>query len=168
MAITNLTGTTWTIRDDADWRAFAHIANIFFYFTFTSNGEEFVYCIYYNNQLRYYRKPEGSGYILATDPENWPTYKTLTITGNTNPWDHFVDNPELIAWFENNADQKLRYYSNASAFVATADAIRARGGTSAEIEWKANGFADAITNMVVPIPSDYGHISWDGHALTVS
>lgn len=144
MAITDLTGTTWVIHQNADLSTLSQVSTLYIYIKFTSNGEDFAYLLYYNGGLRYYKTPEGSGYIIVNTPELWDQYRTITITGNSHAWDHFTTNQDLISWLQTNADLKLQYYSNVAAFMATADAIRAKTGSNAPIEWKENGFADAI------------------------
>ena len=166
MALTDLTNTTWIFPNPPDMTNYPYNYSVL-PLDFESNGTVFAkfyasrYFIYYYLQNGRYREA-WTGSSVPT--ELWEKYKTIHITGG-----QYATNPTFIAWIETHATQFIKPYRvYEPALTATADAIRARGGTAEQIEWKANGFADAITNMVVPIPSDYGHIAWDGHTLTVS
>lgn len=57
------------------------------------------------------------------------------------------------------------YLAQSQAFTATADAIRTKGNTSNTITWDENkGFADAVTDITVPIvqESDINFYDYDG------
>lgn len=168
MALTDLTNTTWVFDNPPNLANYPY-GYQYVELYFEANGEEFEK-FYATPYSVYYQYLGGGGKHVWEDdggssyPIIWERYKTIHITGG-----QYATDPTFISWIETHATQFIKPYRvTEPALTATADAIRARGGTSAEIEWKANGFADAITNMVVPIPSDYGHISWDGHTLTVS
>lgn len=165
MALSDLTGTTWIFPDPPNLTDYPFSRKLV-YINFTA-GVGTYKAFYAGESYIYYMRASNSSYQQVWAQSGgypWDNYRTITITGGT-----YATNATFISWLENHATQFFTPYRVFEpALVATADAIRARGGTSAEIEWKANGFADAITNMVVPIPSDYGHIAWDGHTLTVS
>ena len=162
MALSDLTNTTWIFPNPPDLSDYPLNYTVL-YINFESNGESFSRFYAGPGFIYYY----ASSYRQVWSPYvnyHWDDYRIITITGGNG-----ATNATFIAWLETHATQYIKPYRVFEpALKATADAIRAKGETSADIEWTANGFADAIANMVVPIPSDYGHISWDGATLTVS
>ena len=164
MALTDLTNTTWVFPSPPDMSNYP-LNYQYVYIDFEANGNEFVRWSAYSSAIYYYYKSGGSRQVWSKyGGYPWDDYRTIHITGGTD-----ATNATFIAWIETHATLFIKPYRvTEPALVATADAIRAKGETSAPIEWTENGFAEAITNMVVPIPSDYGHISWDGATLTVS
>jgi hypothetical protein len=164
MALTDLTNTTWVFPNPPDMSNYPLKYN-YVYIDFESNSAEFVRFYAGPSFIYYYKRGGGSRQVWSQyGGYPWDDYRTIHITGGTD-----ATNATFIAWLEKHAILFVKPYRvYEPALVATADAIRAKGETSAPIEWTENGFAEAITNMVVPIPSDYGHIAWDGHTLTVS
>ena len=164
MALADLTNTTWIFPNPPDMSDYP-LPFKYVYINFDANNSQFARFYAAPSFIYYYYASSGSKMVWSNFTSTpWDDYRKIHITGGTD-----ATNATFIAWLETHATQFIKPYRvTETAITETADAIRARDGTSAEIEWKANGFADAITNMVVPIPSDYGHIAWDGHTLTVS
>lgn len=168
MAVTNLAGTKWELNF-AGMDGNYMVSNINFRdFLFTANGETFSKIMYSPSLgcVRF-RYSNAERYVDMTS-DVWDTYKNIFIIGEASTWGSQMTNATLIAWFLANAVQKFEYWVTGDSLGATAEAIRTKGGTSEQIEWKGNGFADAITALQPPIPSDYGHITFDGSTITVS
>ena len=166
MALSDLTNTTWVFPNPPDMTNYP-LNYKYVYINFDANGLSFARFYAWSSSIYYYFQNGSSRQVwdkYYNYTATWELYRTIHITGGTD-----ATNPTFIAWLETHAILFVKPYRvYEPALVATADAIRAKGETSAQIEWTENGFAEAITNMVVPIPPDYGHISWDGATLTVS
>lgn len=167
MALTDLTNTTWIFQNPPNMSGYP-LNYQYVYINFEANGLTFARFYAWSSGIYYYYANGSSRQVWSSNSTYytsvWENYRTIHITGGTD-----ATNATFIAWLETHATLFIKPYRvYEPALVATADAIRAKGETSAQIEWTENGFAEAITNMVVPIPSDYGHISWDGATLTVS
>lgn len=145
--LTDLTDTVWTFNGgitDIDWTALSRITSSP-QLSFTANNDNFISFGYTSSQgLRYNRDYTVSNYVQVTD-DNWNSYKTIHITGPVGTSStQMVWNTSFIAWMNANATMHKRYFVAGDALDATADAIRTKGGTADTIEWKSNGFADAI------------------------
>lgn len=155
MAITDLTGTTWVFNNPPDIRSYPYNANFGIYINFVSNGAEFAR-MYVNRPGFWFYRANGT-YTKVYDEyydytSTWERYKRIRVTGG-----QYATDSALIAWFEANAVlYEYPYRVKGAALTATADAIREKGGTTEQIEWTETGFADAIMNIVPPIPSNYG------------
>jgi hypothetical protein len=79
------------------------------------------------------------------------------VTGGVPKWTKWADeiyitggadvaNADLIAFLEANADPYYFYRAERQDLIAVADAIRAKGGTSAPLTFP-DGFIDAINNL---------------------
>lgn len=102
-------------------------------------------------------------YRIRSGVPTWTKWADeIYITGGAD-----VANADLIAFLEGNADPYYFYRAEKHDLIAVADAIRAKGGTSAPLEFPS-GFVTAINDITTPIPSNYGRIEYDGAILTVS
>ena len=167
--ITDLTNTSWRFNEIIDGANYPFNSSIIS-LNFTSRGTNYKqFFLSHSGSGRddlYYSTGSFTSVYTTYQGKYWnqtnKLYREITITGGT-----YATNANFISWIYANA-VPIQYQVSNVALLETANAIRAKGETSEPIEWTANGFADAISNMVVPIPSDYGHISWDGATLTVS
>ena len=169
--IADLTNTSWRFNETIDGTNYPFNSSILS-LMFTSRGvnyKQFYLSHSGGSSPRddlYYSTGSFTCVYTTYQGKNWnyanKLYREITITGGT-----YATNADFISWIYANA-VPVQYQVSNVALLETANAIRTKGETSAQIEWTASGFADAIVNMVVPIPSDYGHISWDGATLTVS
>jgi len=136
MSVTNLTGTSWIIKEVPDVASFPFTWAG--YITFIANGETFT-------------SIERSGttklifgsktvYTVGGANENWPNYRNISIISGQYGYDTAAN---LISWLEANADLIELYYTDGAEIKSIADAIRAKGGTSGTFEYP-NGFVTAI------------------------
>lgn len=170
MAITNLAGTAWLINETPNLSTFPFKERLVG-ITFRSNGNNFkqIYVLDYANPLSKrisYYPVTGSSftvYCVGEPVANWYRYRYIEITGGT-----YATNAKFITWLSDNAVQQFpKYRVSTEDMKVVADAIRTKGGTSEDLVFP-NGFADAIAALQPPIPSDYGHITFDGSTITVS
>lgn len=84
----------------------------------------------------------SSGTVYNTRTNQWTAYEDeIVITGGTD-----VANASLIAFLEGNAEPYDFYRADKQDLIAVADAIRAKGGTSAPLTFP-DGFIEAINNL---------------------
>lgn len=137
---------TWVIKDTAPVDAASRELSAQ-QCSFTSNEQEFssisiveseaaaVYVLTYDNF-----EVAGAEVGLGSYEFNWSgneAYKTLIF--DTAP------TGELLAWLQKNADKQVdtEYLTNTADLKAVADAIRAKGGTSAQLAFP-DGFVSAV------------------------
>ena len=142
---------TWVIKDTAPVDHDSYVlteTDI----SFTSGGEKFTKILIHTDggigAISLVYRSDGTAEIVATlsyiesesqfywQPSN-EKYKTLIF--DTAP------TGELLAWLQKNADEQsdLEYLTRKSELTSVADAIRAKGGTSAQLVYPA-GFVSAI------------------------
>ena len=111
---------------------------------FTSGGVTF-YAIYAdNNRIFYATDAELSDYITVRDGMgDWAeeAYKRITFADDEEPF-----SGTFAIWFATTYVEESIYTTQASSLTAVADAIRAKGGTSADLTYP-DGFVAAIENI---------------------
>lgn len=163
---------TWIIKDTAPVDAGSYeLSEVSI--NFTSNNESFVAIDVYtedNNVSMTYYTSDGSTLVPAGMDSSSDTHFTWddsaykTIIFDTAP------TGDLLAWLQKNADKQqinTEYLTNTAELTAVADAIRAKGGTSAQLVYPS-GFVSAIKAIetgggTTPIdPSDITFYDYDG------
>lgn len=151
MSVTNLMGTTWVINGS---NLASYSSTIFYDIIFHDENQG----IYYGFSI----EKEPGGYALfrlpSNDPEHLLMYsepiiirnnmigddlahisdRTVTFIGGNN-----LTNSNLISFLEDNAQQLIEYKTDNIEISSIADAIRAKGNTSAPLVYPA-GFVSAI------------------------
>ena len=134
---------------------------------FRSNGQRFVRIQIFSNAnynpgteetriswaLRYFITKSSSDYVQVTSStlvsvNDTPTGNTWSFTDEAYRTLEFDTAPtgKLLAWLQKNADNRTEYLTSASELTSVANAIRAKGGTSAPLVYPA-GFVSAIQTI---------------------
>ena len=138
---------------------------------FRSNGQRFVRIQIFSNAnynpgteetriswaLRYFVTKSSSDYVQVTSPtlvsvNDTPTGNTWSFTDEAYRTIVFDTAPtgKLLAWLQKNADNRTEYLTSASELTSVANAIRAKGGTSASLVYP-DGFVTAIQAILLGI-----------------
>ena len=168
---------TWIIKDTAPVDDDSYVltkTDI----SFTSGGEKFagieiyddggaLLALYYHRNNSTIKDPAALDYSVGDSQFYWnsPAYKTLEF--DTAP------TGELLAWLQKNADKQSEpeYLTTESELTSVADAIRAKGGTSALLVYP-DGFVTAIQAIqtgggITPgAPGDITFYDYDGTIVT--
>ena len=112
--------------------------------SFTSGGVTF-YGMYADNNRIFYATDAGlSDFITVRDGMgDWEeeAYKQIAFADDEEPF-----TGTFAVWFAATYVEESTYTTQASSLTAVADAIRAKGGTSAELTYP-DGFVAAIANI---------------------
>lgn len=152
---------TWVIKSDA------HGELSTTQISFTSNGQKFtsigttytgLYVVLCYDNVEVAGYDPGSSGVYEFDPD---AYRKLTF--DTTP------TGDLLTWLQANATlQVVEYLTTDADLIKVANAIRAKGGTTAKLSFP-DGFALAISNISTGAPgSNYGLITYNGSELTIS
>ena len=166
MPVTDLTNTTWLFAEtiplsSTSW--YKYFTNI----QFKSAASDTIYSRFYIAVSSYDANIQygWSDAYNSYNNVNWKKnlYRIITFTGGTD-----ARKAALINIITTYATPLPNYYrAKDEDFIAVADAIRAKGGTSDPLEFPS-GFVTAINDITTPIPSNYGLITYNGSTITVS
>lgn len=124
--------------------------------SFVSNGVTF-YAIYAdNNRIFYAEDAELSSYLTVRDGMgDWidDEYKRIKFAADEEPF-----SGTFAVWFAATYVEEMVYLTYSESLEKVADAIRAKGGTSAALTYP-DGFVAAIENIA-------GGPDWFGYAIT--
>ena len=165
---------TWVIKDTAPVDPNEYFAAVSI--NFTSNNESFTSLGVVDGGSTCELQYNGVTYagVDLQDPNSGPEYNFewdnnayKTIIFNTAP------TGELLAWLQKNADKQVEpeYLTLKSELTLVADAIRAKGGTSAPLVYP-NGFVTAIQAIQTGggttsgAPGDITFYDYDGTIVT--
>lgn len=153
MSVTTLIGTQWTFNSTIDVSAAFNYSILFgSYQTSSADYYDAIIIEPYSNRLTLkYKYKNSSGkqnvYYYSGGSMRWSSdiARNIVIIGGDD-----TENPNLIAWMEANAVQvyDLIYKAYKPSFAATADAIRAKTGSTSGLSWSdLKGFADNIAEI---------------------
>lgn len=147
-----LAGTTWTINSDVDMFSSAR-STLDWIYSFISNNTTYSYTNFESGKVYNYVY-YGSTKVWGSDT-GWinEAYRTIEILN----FDSAREN-DIETWLNANAVQVITtvdYLTTNVEITSIANAIRTKGGTSAQLVYPA-GFVSAIGAITTPYPSADG------------
>ena len=158
MSVTTLKDTTWMFHDTINCPSFSY--NIDFYC-----GASLARCVCLyttSSYLRFERVNGATGSMYTISSGTWDTTNGCQVINFYGGDDE--ENPDFIAWIEENAEQVERDYKvQPYELLTTAKAIRKKSGSTAKIEWvQYGGYATAVNGIALGTDTTDGTaMKWD-------